>query len=640
MRVIGSSSDSLMWPVCTGGFRRFGSILILIAFSANGYAQGKSGSAEPSGVMLMNRLGPSMSELYIANADGSDERKLSAGSDFEYNATFAADGSWIVFTSERDAHGQADIYRMRPDGSGRERLTDNTAMDDQAVLSPNGAQVVFVSTRDTHTTNIWVLDLASRNLRNMTGNLDGVVDGLPRGYFRPSWSPDGQWLAFSSDRNTAWRGHERGAGLGHYQALSVYVIRLDGTGLRRMTEPGMSAGSPEWSPDGSRLVFYEIDPAQTFVARMGTPENAPAQIVSIDMATGERVEHTAGAGLRVQPQFLGEGRIGYLVQATPSDGPVERGLAYTNGEAVAGEMRNPSWSSDGRLVIYEKTDFTPRPQNQRLYSWNPGYEYRYTDVFPSFSTGGRLTVTGLSATLANPQTPISTMNADGSAYQQVFHDSSGAAMMSSWSPDGDRLVFGFGGFFGGRNARPAKLMTINADGSDPRDLTENLPNAGFPDWSPDGNFIVYRVWGDDGRGGEARGLRLLDLRDQSVNTLTTEWDNFPYWSPSGELILFTRQKGDDRDFDVFTIHPDGTDLRQLTTTPGSDGHATWTADGESIFFMSSRNGFKDEAALYDFSPQPYAQIFIMNADGSDVRQLTDSRWEDSMPVFVPDNEEG
>ena len=92
-------------------------------------------------------------------------------------------------------------------------------------------------------------------------------------------------------------------------------------------------------------------------------------------------------------------------------------------------------------------------------------------------------------------------------------------------------------------------------------------------------------------------LRLLDLRDQSVKVLSTEWDNFPFWSPSGDLILFTRQKSADRDFDVFTMRPDGTEVKQLTSLPGSDGHATWTSDGESIFFMSSRSGFKDEASL-------------------------------------------
>ena len=615
-----------------------GAALIAFTLAASAFAQDRFGSEQPSGIMLMNRLGPSGSELYIANADGSGERKLSSGVDFEYNATFSRDGNWIVFTSERDAHGQADIYRIRPDGSGRERLTDHIAMDDQAALSPDGTRVAFVSTREQHTANIWVLDLETRALRNVTGDLDGAADGLPRGYFRPAWSPDGQWLAFSSDRNTEWVGHERGAGAGHHQALSVYVIRPDGTDLRRITAPGMSAGSPEWSPDGNRLVFYEIDPAQTFIARMPHPENVPAQIVSVDLATGERAEHTSGPGLKLQPQFVGADRVAYLIKAAPADGPVEPGLAYTDGARAPGPMRNPAWSADGRLVVYEKTDYTPRPQNQRLYSWNPDYEYRFTDVFPSFSPDGRLTVTGLSATLGNPQTPISTMNADGSDHQRVFHDPAGAAMMSSWSPDGQRLVFGFGGFFGGRSARPARLVMINADGSDARDLTDGLPNAGFPDWSPDGNFIAYRVWGDDGQGGEAQGLRLLDLRDQSVKVLTEGWDNFPYWSPSGDLILFTRQKPDDRDFDVFTIRPDGTDLRQITTSPGSDGHATWTADGESIFFMSSRSGFKDEAPLYDFSPQPYAQVFIMNADGSDVRQLTNSRWEDSMPVFVPDTE--
>jgi Tol biopolymer transport system component len=178
-------------------------------------------------------------------------------------------------------------------------------------------------------------------------------------------------------------------------------------------------------------------------------------------------------------------------------------------------------------------------------------------------------------------------------------------------------------------------MIMNADGSSVRPLTENLPNAGFPNWSPDGKSIVYRVWGYDEKKVEQRGLRLMNVADRSVKVLSTEWDNFPFFSPSGDRILFTRQKSNDKDFDVFTMKPDGTDVRQLTNTPGTDGHANWTPDGRRIFFMSTRTGFKDEREMYDNSPQPYAQVFIMDADGTHVRQLTESRWEDSMPVYVP-----
>ena len=71
-------------------------------------------------VMLMNRISPSTMTLFIANADGSGERRLlpdSAGLD--YDASFSADGKWIVFTSERDSDGsgQADLWRVHPDGT-------------------------------------------------------------------------------------------------------------------------------------------------------------------------------------------------------------------------------------------------------------------------------------------------------------------------------------------------------------------------------------------------------------------------------------------------------------------------------------------------------------------------------------------
>ena len=112
------------------------------------------------------------------------------------------------------------------------------------------------------------------------------------------------------------------------------------------------------------------------------------------------------------------------------------------------------------------------------------------------------------------------------------------------------------------------------------------------------------------------------------------YSNFPQWSPDGERILFTSNLGGD--FDLYTVRPDGTDVRRLTHAPGNDAHSAWCAGGEWVVFSSSRTGFKDEMALYDSVPQPYGEIFAMRADGTDVRQLTDNKWEDSGAVCVPE----
>jgi Tol biopolymer transport system component len=86
--------------------------------------------------LLFARVGPSRIGLFLANADGSNERALLPADSLDYNASFSADGRWIVFTSERG--GSADIYRVHADGSGLERLTDDPAFDDQAALSRMG----------------------------------------------------------------------------------------------------------------------------------------------------------------------------------------------------------------------------------------------------------------------------------------------------------------------------------------------------------------------------------------------------------------------------------------------------------------------------------------------------------------------
>ncbi|MXY18122.1 MAG: hypothetical protein F4Y57_14320, partial [Acidobacteria bacterium] len=216
-------------------------------------------------------------------------------------------------------------------------------------------------------------------------------------------------------------------------------------------------------------------------------------------------------------------------------------------------------------------------------------------------------------------------NTSGTDARRIFR-ADGAALAPQWSADGEWIVFGVGNYFLART-RPAHLMMVRADGSDGRVLTTGEGNAGFPSFSPAGDEVVYRYWSDT-----AGGLRIVSLKDGKVRTLTTGYDNFPVWSPRGDRIVFSRLADDE--FDIYTMRPDGSDVRRLTTSPGNDSHPAWSADGAHILFSSSRYGFKDEAPMSDI-PQPYGELFIMNADGSDQRALTDNRWEEGTPAWQP-----
>jgi Tol biopolymer transport system component len=168
---------------------------------------------------------------------------------------------------------------------------------------------------------------------------------------------------------------------------------------------------------------------------------------------------------------------------------------------------------------------------------------------------------------------------------------------------------------------------IRPDGSGFREITSGANNNGFPSMSPDAKRFVYRTAGPDGQG-----LRIKDLETSTVTTLTTDYDNFPLWSPRGNLIIFVRQY--QGDYEVFSIRPDGQDLRRLTNSRGNEGHLAWSPDGEWIIFSSTRMGFKDES-LYTEAPQPYGELFVMRYDGTHIEQLTDNQWEDAGPAWQP-----
>jgi Tol biopolymer transport system component len=261
-----------------------------------------------------------------------------------------------------------------------------------------------------------------------------------------------------------------------------------------------------------------------------------------------------------------------------------------------------------------------------LFSKNPQeFEFASSNLFPAFSSRGKLVTT---TDFNGDHSSLSLMDADGGHPRRIVDEKAGMAFAASWSPDGQWIVFGFGIFFE-NGTKPARIMIVRADGSERRELTDGSVNSGFPSFSPDGKQIVYRVVGE-----HEQGLRVLSLGDGATRPLTTDHDNFPAWSPTGSAIEFTRAI--DGAYDIFSVRPDGTGLKRLTTAPGNDAHGVWSPDGKHIVFTSARLGFRDESPLYDPPEfQPYGELFIMNADGSKQRPITDNKDEDGTPAWQP-----
>ena len=599
-----------------------GTACIAATIFALAASRGHAAPAQPQ-TILESRLQPAQIGLFIANADGSGEHPLIPATGLDYNPAWSPDGHWIVFTSERD--GPAQLYRVKPDGTGIEALTRNGAYTDQAAFAPDSSRIAYVTTKAAGFANLWTLDLRTHKTKAVTTGTGGD--------FRPSWSPDGQWLAFSSDR-----GSTLPAAAGrweHLQIADIYIIRPDGTGLKRLTAHGDFCGSPKWMSDGKHLLAYCMAAQETLNAR--TTEPGKTQLVSIDVASGTAtpIAASAGAGEKFAPTPLASGTIAYLRK----DGAAP-GIFYDQGRpGPKGAIRSASWSADGRQVVFHKAVAAPPNNWTPLWGPNPAFKLVNSSMMASFNAAGDHFVGSAPAngTFAGA---LAVGDTGTSRTKTIFIRKGVAGLAPQWATGTDTIFFGLGQFrlflnmfhntvhsVQDRVDGGAHVAMIKPDGSGFRQLTTGDGSDGNPSPAPDGKRIVYRTFGPSGYG-----LRILNLETKVTTPLTKEYDNFPFWSPRGDLITFVRQV--DGDYEIFTIRPDGTGLKRLTFSKGNDAHMAWSPDGEWIAFASTRKGFKDEA-IYTDAPQPYGELFVMRYDGSDVRQLTDNQWEDGAPTWQP-----
>jgi TolB protein len=171
--------------------------------------------------------GPSRNEIYLMNADGTEQKRLVTSPEATTHhlaPTWSPDGQHILFEAEHG--GPSDLYVVRSDGSDGDSPTLLArGRESHASWSPNGKSIVVSSRRDGPMAEIYIMDADGKNPVRLTDNKAQDV--------HPCWSPDGQRIAFASDRS------------GEYE---IYVMQRDGSNTQRITQdPEEPNTDPFWS---------------------------------------------------------------------------------------------------------------------------------------------------------------------------------------------------------------------------------------------------------------------------------------------------------------------------------------------------------------------------------------------------------
>lgn len=191
-------------------------------------------SAPAGGRILFSTTTDGNTDIYVMNSDGTGIDRVTTDPGIDWLGEFSPDGTKIAFASDRDRNSNEwDIYVMNADGTGVERLTFGPHSSYDPAWSPDGLRIAFTR-RDEGPSDIWIMSADGLDASNVSQAASSS----------PTWAPDASLIAFESVSNSGsldW---------------NIYVQAPDKTGLAQVTSSTAGERGPDWSPDGSRIAFW------------------------------------------------------------------------------------------------------------------------------------------------------------------------------------------------------------------------------------------------------------------------------------------------------------------------------------------------------------------------------------------------
>jgi Tol biopolymer transport system component len=229
----------------------------------------------------------------------------------------------------------------------------------------------------------------------------------------------------------------------------------------------------------------------------------------------------------------------------------------------------------------------------------------------------------------NPE--VWTMNVDGTDLQQITDDQADELVHPDWSPDGQRIAFASNATEGNNGDGDVEVWTVNADGTDLQQLTDNVGiRDAAPDWSPDGARIAFSSQRTDSDAADEDldiwTINSTDGQDAQQLTDNDHDDDTPDWSPDGQQIVWEASAGENRD--IFRMNADGSGQAEVVAGPGDDSWPMWSPDGASIAYHANNP-----------SADLGWEIYTITAQGDPIERLTSDSSGNHRPNWSPDGDQ-
>jgi len=458
----------------------------------------------------------------------------------------------------------ADIWTADENGQNLRRITVHKARDVYPRFSPDGKWIAFSSDRNGNM-DVFIIPSAGGTPKQLTfHSADDTVQG---------WTPDSRAVLFASQRGEDFMG-------------KLYTVSIDG-GMPRNTGADMGVWAT-YSPDGRKLAINRK--GQTYW-RKYYRGSYQTDITVMDVAAKKFTDITDFEGLDSWPMWSRDGNV-YFVSDREGNGltniwrvPETGGKAERVTSFKTGDVRWPAMSADGKTIVFEhdfglwkldvatrkaseiKLDITSDSQENLAELRDFNSQADDYDLAPS----GRRIVFSIHG-------EIFTAPVEEGDLRQIT-DGPARDKDPEYSPDGKSIAF-----VSDRSGRE-EIYVAAADGTgEPQKITDHDTLKFSLAWSPNSKEIAFTA--SDNK------LRKYVLETKQTSEMTSsKYGNLsaPVWSPDGKWIAFAKAD-QTRTNDVYLIPSAGGEERKVTFDSYTDVNPQFSPDGRKLYFIRSEGG--------------------------------------------------